>query len=343
MKRLLFLFFLSILVLFCLAPTLAQSLGQIEVKRSVNFRHESTTANEPIALLRPSEKLQLVAREKRRGYYHVRDENGQEGWIWARNVRLVATVETISGILPETTVTMPAAPGASQHISRSWQKFVPEESTFIGTEGKCRAEGNGSDRDQYILKNRGDAPSAYHDVTFNAVDELPFPGKGENKKAPGNRKDWLPEHFAITNPYERIPIRVEAYILVIRDQTNSVPGKGEGTNCGFGKLGNIDAHIAVVNAPSDPESKAIVVEWTPRFTQMHPKWTSKKLAPWINTGRKVRISGWLMIDPNHLSHIGGVKINGKIRKFRHTLWEIHPITEIEVEVNGSFVDLDALP
>ena len=338
MKRLLSLFFLSILFLLYLSPTLSQSLGQIEVKRSVNFRREPTKANEPIELLRAPEKLKLIDPQKRRGYYHVQDANGQEGWVWARNVRLVANTLAMMADPSE-----PMGAGVTQHISTSWQKFVPTKSTFIGTEGPCAAEGNGSDPDQYILKNRNDVPPAYHDVTVGAVDDLPFPGKGVNKKAPTNRKDWLPEHFAITNPYESMPIRVEGYILVIRDQTNSEPGKGEGTNCGFGKLGDIDAHIALVKSPTDPESKAVVVEWTPRFTQLHPKWTSKKLAPWINTGKKVRISGWLMIDPNHLTHITGVKINGQLRKFRSTLWEIHPITKIEVEVNGSFVDLDGLP
>ena len=36
------------------------------------------------------------------------------------------------------------------------------------------------------------------------------------------------------------------------------------------------------------------------------------------------------------------KVKGVIKKYRHTLWEIHPITKIEVEVNGQFVDLDSL-
>ena len=136
-----------------------------------------------------------------------------------------------------------------------------------------------------------------------------FPGKGENKKAPKNRRNWLPEHFAITNQYESIPIRVEGYLIVIRDQKKSKLGTGEGTNCGFVTLGNIDAHIALVKERDDPEPTAIVVEWTPRFTQVHRNWTSKKLKPWINTGMKVRISGWLMIDPNHFDHIGQTELS----------------------------------
>jgi hypothetical protein len=339
MKRLLSLLSILIVIWLCHAPTLGQSLSQVEVSRNVYLRRDPTTTNDPITLLRPPEALQLVEPQKSRGYYHVRNGNGQEGWVWARNVRLIE----INGLVPETTVTMPAPSAVAQHISKSWQKFAPKQSVFTGTEGTCGPKGDGSDPDQYILKNRSDVPSAYHDVTFDAIDELPFPGKGENKKAPPNRRNWLPEHFAITDPYEGKPIRVEGYIIVIRDQKKSTPGDGEGTNCGFVTLGNIDAHIALVKEKNDPESKAIVVEWTPRFTQAHRNWTSEKLKPWIKTGMKVRISGWLMVDPNHLNHITGVKINGQIRKFRHTLWEIHPITKIEVEVNGNFVDLDTLP
>ena len=35
----------------------------------------------------------------------------------------------------------------------------------------------------------------------------------------------------------------------------------------------------------------------------------------------VRISGWLLFDPQHTNHL---------KKYRSTLWEIHPITKIEV-------------
>jgi len=322
-----------VLTVFCSVLAFSQATS-VEVKRNVNLRHDPSIQNDPITLLRPPSKLELLEPEKTAGYYHVRSQDGDEGWVWGKNIRLVESTALVS----ETTTTATA-----QHISPSWQKFIPEQTIFNGTEGTCPANGDGSDPAQYILKNRGDVPPTYHDVTFNAVDELPFPGKGGNAKAPANRRNWLPKHFAITDPYESIPIRVEGFIKVIRDQKKSTPGKGEGTNCGFVTLGNIDAHIALLKKNSDPESKAIVVEWTPRFTRAHANWISEKLGTWINTGKRVRISGWLMIDPNHLNHITGVMINGQLRKFRHTLWEIHPITRIEVWKDGAFVDMDDIP
>ena len=41
-----------------------------------------------------------------------------------------------------------------------------------------------------------------------------------------------------------------------------------------------------------------------------------------------------MLDPEHRNHLG---------RYRSTLWEIHPITKIEVFTNGKWVDLDQKP
>jgi len=42
----------------------------------------------------------------------------------------------------------------------------------------------------------------------------------------------------------------------------------------------------------------------------------------------------LMFDPAHRNHL---------RRFRKTLWEIHPVTRVEVWHQGSWVDLDNIP
>ncbi|MCP6769113.1 hypothetical protein NL529_30130, partial [Klebsiella pneumoniae] len=86
------------------------------------------------------------------------------------------------------------------------------------------------------------------------------------------------------------------------------------------------AHLAFVNTKGGPETDAIVIEWTPRFLKDHPNWTKAKLTPFID--KPVRISGFLMVDPDHYGHLG---------KFRNTIWEIHPISKIEVTTAGNFV------
>ena len=86
--------------------------------------------------------------------------------------------------------------------------------------------------------------------------------------------------------------------------------------------------------PKGFEKTAIVVETTPRVRKDHSGWTTAKLDPLVHTATQVRISGWLMFDPNHPDHIG---------TFRTTLCEVHPITKIEVWQGGAWVDLESLP
>ncbi len=86
--------------------------------------------------------------------------------------------------------------------------------------------------------------------------------------------------------------------------------------------------------PGDGEDTAVVVETTARVRKGHPKWTTANLAPWVNSHAMVRISGWTLLDPEHRAHLG---------KYRSTLWEVHPVTRIELFSSGQWVDLDNLP
>jgi len=47
---------------------------------------------------------------------------------------------------------------------------------------------------------------------------------------------------------------------------------------------------------------------------------------------RVRVTGWLMLDTQHVKdHDGGP---------RATLWEVHPITAVDVKSHGHWVKLD---
>jgi hypothetical protein len=91
--------------------------------------------------------------------------------------------------------------------------------------------------------------------------------------------------------------------------------------------------MALVEDIGGAEKSSIVIEFTPRFLKAHPKWNKSVLAPWINSEDPVRISGWLMLDPDHRNHLN---------RFRSTLWEIHPITRIEVRKDNQWVNVDDL-
>jgi hypothetical protein len=118
---------------------------------------------------------------------------------------------------------------------------------------------------------------------------------------------------------------------VEKTSTNAKKG-GESTNCHFRLADDVDWHMPLTANAGEGENLAIVVETTPRIRAQHSNWTTANLKPFTNTGKRVRISGWLMLDPEHQDMING--------GLRSTLWEIHPVTKIEVQKSGQWVDLD---
>jgi uncharacterized protein YgiM (DUF1202 family) len=67
------------------------------VKRDVNLRAEATTASAVIELLKPPATLTLLDSAKQGGFYHVKAEDGKEGWAWSRNISLENAPSTSGG------------------------------------------------------------------------------------------------------------------------------------------------------------------------------------------------------------------------------------------------------
>ncbi len=67
-------------------------------------------------------------------------------------------------------------------------------------------------------------------------------------------------------------------------------------------------------------------DWTPRYSVafLAPIPANSLLA-------RLRISGWLLYDLEHTGAIGTQ---------RASVWDVHPITKIEVNQNNTWVDLD---
>jgi hypothetical protein len=82
-----------------------------------------------------------------------------------------------------------------------------------------------------------------------------------------------------------------------------------------------------------------VAEVTPRLKPDHPKWTQNAIRRLARTGQQVRVSGWLMMDQEHPEQIKGTPAQDPTRG---TLWEVHPIMDIEVMRGGNWVPLDEL-
>jgi len=84
MKRILCLPFVLLLL------TLAASAQTATVKRNVNLRTDPSTNNNPVKTLIPPAHLDLVEPDTTDGYLHVRTTDGQEGWVWGRNITLAS-------------------------------------------------------------------------------------------------------------------------------------------------------------------------------------------------------------------------------------------------------------
>lgn len=113
-------------------------------------------------------------------------------------------------------------------------------------------------------------------------------------------------------------------------------GGPETCNCQNGDKLHEDTHIEIVPARRDLSNpkRVFVVEVTSRVRYIKAKqgvdWTSKELESLA--GKKVRITGWLFYDGEHEDQsftYDPDNVNGKANN-RATVWEVHPVTEIEI-------------
>jgi hypothetical protein len=184
-------------------------------------------------------------------------------------------------------------------------KAVPQP-LIINGQNVCGPTGDASDAKTQALdsnKNRTDIPNpgAYIPVDWNALTNLPT-----------DQVDQL----------QGAPVEVEGYLSHRIQVENS--GSGESTNCHLTNLDEVDWHMYLTNQPAQGIASAIIVETTPRTRPLH-SWDENKLSSLINSNTKVRISGWLMYDWQHIDVIGTQ---------RATVWEMHPITRIETQDSG---------
>jgi hypothetical protein len=151
----------------------------------------------------------------------------------------------------------------------------------------------------------------------------------ESTRAPKLRSDFSESELSKVNQFEPKAVTVSGYFL---DATKE--GE-ESANCS-GELG-YDWHTWVWSATADTldgrhrlRTKAIVAEVTPAAQAAHSTWTASKIRALATTQKRVRISGWLLFDPEHPEQLG---------KTRASRWEVHPITRIEYYDQGQWQDL----
>jgi len=206
---------------------------------------------------------------------------------------------------------------------------------FFGKE-HCGPTGDATDTseaDPYLnaLKNRDVAPEAYVHTTVAAM----VADKPDALKEKAIRRDkWQDEnHAKALVPKESKGIEVIGYLAGVTVE------KEESCNCA--DLKHKDHHMWLVANPKEKQAKSMVVEISPRLLNDHPDWP--KLASKAHRdGTLVRIRGWRTFDQEHpeqlhdrTSHTGKI-----LHATRATLWEIHPILEIDVKQGGKWVPID---
>lgn len=173
--------------------------------------------------------------------------------------------------------TSPGLPPASY-------RQTPGEITFNG----CPPQGDGGDPILNENKNRVDNGN-YQPTSFSTVLNLPWPKETERHA----HDQWSASAQAQVAQAEGLPLAVVGYLALARQEGPETPNCHSSTDADF--------HVWLIGQPggSSDRAQAVVVEATPRVRANHPQWTVNTLNAIAQAGTKVRISGWLMLDPEH--------------------------------------------
>lgn len=324
-------------LLFALVLTPAlEAQVQVRTETRVNLRADPSTSRPPLLVLPVLSELQVIGADSN-GFRPVRTRKGRDGWVareyvYEDEVSPFATL-ALRPPAPRNPTRVIGVDAPSDEIDESWEKPPMRKSTLYHQPNRtaCGPRGKpGGDFETFLLKNRADTPTISYAVTFDALDALPYLNGGLAKDR-GGASGWTDEERAEIARFEGIPITVTGFLAAMKPQ-----GSGsEATNCGFGGEPNTDWHMAMVRGYRDVEANSMVVEPTPRIKRKHPNWRTSLLVDRVGDQRSrrdsVRITGFLFYDPDHANHL---------RKFRKSMWEIHPVTRIEIFLDGAWVDLD---
>ncbi|MBC7933189.1 MAG: hypothetical protein H7Z38_21710 [Rubrivivax sp.] len=173
----------------------------------------------------------------------------------------------------------------------------------VRTIDDCPAEGcgRGGDGPLNTMKNRTTAPSDPEELTLASIRALRQPTR------------WtLGQERSSISANESRAVVVTA---ILRDARAS---GSETTNCKLTGRRNNDFHLDLASRRNDPKARAVTAEVTPRVRP--DGWTFGKLDALGNRKAFVRVTGWLMLDTQHI----------RSPLVRSTNWEIHPVTKFEV-------------
>jgi hypothetical protein len=83
---------------FLLTFSSSLSAQQANVTRNVNLRRDPSTSSPILAHLETGNRLTLIDATEDSGFYHVRTEDDQVGWVWSKFVKLTSTTPPASPV-----------------------------------------------------------------------------------------------------------------------------------------------------------------------------------------------------------------------------------------------------
>ncbi len=235
----------------------------------------------------------------RTGYYHVITQNETVGWATDRYVHLITDPAEVH---------QPAGTPGSVANAAAPSGVAVEDFDGCPDSGTAQVA---SIRPLNRLKNRSVLPGASDIDPAVTLAAILAPSKDDTHRFDESKAAELTAFV-----YRVIP-----------------GGRTETTNCKRGDPVHRDTHIELILTPADSqETQRVIVEVTPRWRAAMKAqgvdWSTTTLQRVIE-GRTVRIRGWLFFDAEHANAAENTNPGGD-KNWRATVWEIHPITSIEV-------------
>ncbi len=265
-----------------------------------------------------SQLVQTGARISRPGALNAHElwnrlVSNQREWIDAK--RAFATLISVASLsMP---VALSGQPGRA-HVAAIAKDANPKEahSSACADVGKGTKDKHGKlvriDTLTDLLKNRIDQGN-YETVKVSEILSLPWKGLDTRRYL------WNDAEVANVAKYESAPVAVEGYLISVKEEGQ------ETTNCRIDTAKWHDWHVWFVATESQAhareKTKAVIIEITPRVRALNgTAFDKQQLQKWAHDGQRLKVSGWLFLDPDHPSEVG---------KSRGTIWEIHPVMKIE--------------
>lgn len=288
---------------FCLTfPIWAQ---QATVERNVHLRPTPSNEGDSIRRLLPPEALTLLEPNPTDGYYRVRAAEGDEGWVWGRNIEIGPVTEGTYA------TNDPSCPPVGKY-KKDGVLYVNSPTSNKGMLSMAKRKiPSGTARtltfDDFALMQSLTETAFSYDARAKKLEivddreglqELPLPGGAISEG----------DH-----------VRLAGYVTEARSQG------AEAVNCYDSS--QKDIHINIAPETAD-RHEGIVVEMIPQLPAQ-AGWTTSVLNRLHKQQILVMVVGGLTYDNEHRVNdrptqpIGG-------QPWRFSLWEIHPVTQVYV-------------